>query len=64
MKRIISTLLGAIMMIACYAATAQELGPTLKKIKGLLTTAVSTDEATKAHRAMLVFLIDKATTVK
>jgi glutamate/aspartate transport system substrate-binding protein len=39
MKRIISTLLGAIMMIACYAATAQELGPTLKKIKdsGVIT---------------------------
>ena len=36
----------------------------LKKIKGLLATAVSTDEATKAHRATLVFLIDKATTVK
>ena len=37
---------------------------TLKKIKGLLATAVSTDEQTKAHRANLVFLIDKALSVK
>ena len=37
---------------------------TLKKIKGMLATAVSTDEQTKAHRANLVFLIDKAITVK
>jgi hypothetical protein len=36
----------------------------LKKIKALLATAISTDEATRAHRATLVFLIDKATTVK
>lgn len=33
---------------------------TLKKIKALLATAVSTNEQTKAHRAQLVFLIDKA----
>ena len=33
---------------------------TLKKIKGKLATAISTDEQTKAHRANLVFLIDKA----
>jgi len=37
---------------------------TLKKIKGMLATAVSTDEQTKAHRANLVFLIDKALSVK
>jgi hypothetical protein len=37
---------------------------TLKKIKGLLATAISTDEQTKAHRANLVFLIDKALSVK
>jgi hypothetical protein len=36
----------------------------LKKIKGMLATAVSTDEQTKAHRANLVFLIDKALSVK
>ncbi len=37
---------------------------TLKKIKGLMATALSTDEQTKAHRANLVFLIDKALSVK
>jgi hypothetical protein len=37
---------------------------TLKKIKGMLATAISTDEQTKAHRANLVFLIDKALAVK
>ena len=37
---------------------------TLKKIKGMLATAVSTDEQTRAHRANLVFLIDKAISVK
>ncbi|MCU0335904.1 MAG: hypothetical protein MUF62_12845, partial [Chitinophagaceae bacterium] len=33
---------------------------TLKKIKALLATAVSTNEQTKAHRAQLIFMIDKA----
>jgi len=37
---------------------------TLKKIKGMLATAVSTDEQTRAHRANLMFLIDKAISVK
>jgi hypothetical protein len=37
---------------------------TLKKIKGLLATALSTNEQTKAHRANLVFIIDKALSVK
>jgi hypothetical protein len=37
---------------------------TLRKIKGMLATAVSTDEQTKAHRANLVFIIDKALSVK
>jgi len=37
---------------------------TLKKIKGMLATAISTDEQTRAHRANLVFLIDKALAVK
>ncbi|HYC29622.1 MAG TPA: zinc-dependent metalloprotease, partial [Chitinophagaceae bacterium] len=36
----------------------------LKKIKGMLATAVSPDEETKAHRAGLVFIIDNALTVK
>ena len=36
---------------------------TLVKIKGQLATATSTDEQTKAHRAALTFLIDKATAV-
>ncbi|MEI9909325.1 MAG: zinc-dependent metalloprotease [Bacteroidota bacterium] len=33
---------------------------TLKKVKALLATAVSTNEETKAHRANLVFLINNA----
>jgi hypothetical protein len=37
---------------------------TLKKIKTLLGTAVSPNEQTRAHRANLVFLIDKALVVK
>jgi len=37
---------------------------TLKKIKGMLATAISTDEQTRAHRANLVFIIDKALSVK
>jgi hypothetical protein len=37
---------------------------TLKKIKGLLATAVSTDEQTRAHRSNLNFIIDKALAVK
>jgi len=37
---------------------------TLKKIKALLATAVSTNEQTRAHRANLIFLIDKALVVK
>ena len=36
----------------------------LKKIKGMLATAISTNEQTKAHRANLNFLIDKALAVK
>ncbi len=37
---------------------------TLLKVKGQLATANSTDEQTKAHRTALMFIIDKATTVK
>ncbi|TWI81711.1 uncharacterized protein DUF5117 [Lacibacter cauensis] len=37
---------------------------TLRKIKTMLGTAVSPNEQTKAHRSMLVFLIDKALAVK
>ena len=37
---------------------------TLKKIRTMLATAVSADEQTKAHRANLIFLIDKALVVK
>jgi hypothetical protein len=37
---------------------------TLRKIKALLATAVSPNEQTRAHRSMLVFLIDKALSVK
>lgn len=37
---------------------------TLKKIKGLLATAISTDEQSRAHRANLNFIIDKALSVK
>ncbi|MFT3703463.1 MAG: zinc-dependent metalloprotease [Agriterribacter sp.] len=36
----------------------------LKKIKALLATAVSTNEQTRAHRTNLNFLIDKALSVK
>lgn len=36
----------------------------LKKIKGMLATAVSPDEDTKAHRSNLAFIIDNALTVK
>jgi len=37
---------------------------TLKKVKALLATAISTDEQTRAHRANLNFIIDKALSVK
>lgn len=37
---------------------------TLKKIKGMLATAVSTNEQTRAHRANVAFIIDKALAVK
>ncbi len=37
---------------------------TLRKIKGLLATAVSPNEQTRAHRLNLIFLIDKALAVK
>jgi hypothetical protein len=37
---------------------------TLKKIKALVATAVSTNDQTKAHRTNLGFLIDKALAVK
>ncbi|MGE5108196.1 MAG: zinc-dependent metalloprotease [Sphingobacteriales bacterium] len=37
---------------------------TLKKIKTLLSTAVSPNEQTKAHRAQLSFIIEKALAVK
>lgn len=37
---------------------------TLRKIRQQLATAASTNEATRAHRANLVFLIDKALAVK
>lgn len=37
---------------------------TLKKIKAMMATAVSTNEQTRAHRANLVFLIDKAMETK
>lgn len=37
---------------------------TLKKIRTKLSTAVSTNEETRAHRANLIYLIDEATTVK
>jgi hypothetical protein len=36
----------------------------LKKVKALLATAVSSDEQTKAHRTNLNFIIDKALVVK
>ena len=37
---------------------------TLRKIKGMLATAASPNEQTRAHRANLVFLIDKALDTK
>ncbi|MNE77902.1 hypothetical protein D3C80_1742590 [compost metagenome] len=37
---------------------------TLKKIKASMATAASPDEQTKAHRAYIVYLVDKATIVK
>jgi hypothetical protein len=37
---------------------------TLKKIKTMLATAVSTNEQSKAHRTNLNFIIDKALSVK
>jgi hypothetical protein len=37
---------------------------TLKKIKAMMATAVSTNEQTRAHRANLVFLIDRALETK
>lgn len=37
---------------------------TLKKIKASMATAASPDEQTKAHRAYIVYLVDKATVVK
>ena len=45
------------------ASTSSALS-SLKKIKSLLATAVSTNEQTKAHRINLNFLIDKALSVK
>jgi hypothetical protein len=37
---------------------------TLRKIRTMLATAVSPNEQTRAHRSMLVFMIDKALAVK
>jgi hypothetical protein len=37
---------------------------TLKKIKAMMAGAVSTNEQTRAHRANLVYMIDKALEVK
>ena len=37
---------------------------TLRKIKTMLATAVSPNEQTRAHRSMLLFMIDKALAVK
>jgi len=37
---------------------------TLKKVKAMLATAVSSSEQTKAHRTNLNFIIDKALTIK
>jgi len=45
-------------------ASKAALYNSLKKIKGMLATAVSTNEQTRAHRANLVFQIDKALAVK
>ena len=36
----------------------------LKKIKGRMATAISTNEETKAHRSNIVYLVDDAITVK
>ena len=45
-------------------ASKASLYNSLKKIKGMMATAVSTNEQTRAHRANLVFQIDKALAVK
>jgi hypothetical protein len=37
---------------------------TLRKIRTMLATAVSPNEQTRAHRSMLVFMLDKALAVK
>lgn len=37
---------------------------TLKKIRAMLATAASPNESTKAHRGMLIFMIDKALATK
>ncbi|TKK71534.1 DUF5117 domain-containing protein [Ilyomonas limi] len=42
-----------------YVSKAAALA-SLKKIKSMMTTAVSTNEQTKAHRGNIVFMIDKA----
>jgi hypothetical protein len=46
-----------------YASRAAALS-SLKKIKSMLSTAVSTNEQTKAHRTSLNFIIDKALDTK
>jgi hypothetical protein len=46
-----------------YATRAAAFS-SLKKIKAMLGTAVSTNEQTRAHRLMLNYMIDKATAVK
>jgi len=58
-------------MIGISASTAGYDDPskaaaysTLKKVKALLATAVSPNEQTRAHRASLNFMIDKALVVK
>lgn len=45
-------------------ASKAALYHSLRKVKGMLATAVSTNEQTRAHRANLIFLIDKALSVK
>ncbi|MFN8264952.1 MAG: zinc-dependent metalloprotease [Chitinophagaceae bacterium] len=45
-------------------ATKSAAYNTLRKIKGMLATAVSPNEQTRAHRSMVLFLIDKALSVK
>ncbi len=42
-----------------YASKAGVLA-SLKKIKALMATAVSTNEQTKAHRSNIIFMVDKA----